>query len=309
MVIPVTGSSRGAGLKLDLAIRGYLDHISIERGLSTNTVSAYSGDLGRYQSWCRQGALIEIEQITANAIDDFATSLADQLSASSAARVVVSVRGFHKFCVAEDWTVANPAADVHPTSIPRRLPKAIPYESVVSLIDATDLSDLPERDRAIMELLYGTGMRISELTNLSVDEIDPDSGTVIVSGKGNKQRLIPIGTYAVHAIDAYVRGERSDQLGKGPGTHKLFLNRRGRPLSRQSAWECVSQAAARAEIPGVSPHSLRHSYATHLLERGADVRTVQELLGHASVTTTQVYTLVTVETLREIYAVSHPRAT
>ena len=160
-----------------------------------------------------------------------------------------------------------------------------------------------------MELLYGTGMRISELTNLSVDDIDGSTGTVIVTGKGNKQRLIPVGTFALRAIDEYVRGERREQAAKGPRTHNLFLNRRGKPLSRQSAWECVSDAASRAEIPGVSPHSLRHSYATHLLERGADVRTVQELLGHASVTTTQVYTLVTVETLREIYSSSHPRAT
>jgi integrase/recombinase XerD len=309
LVIPIDGASRGTRLKLDLAIRGYLDHISIERGLSGNTVSAYSRDLGRYQHWCTNIGLIEIDQITANAISDFATSLADRLSAASAARIVVSVRGFHKFCVSEDWTATNPAVDVHPTSVPRRLPKAMPYESVVSLIDATDLSDLPQRDRAIMELLYGTGMRISELTNLSIDDIDAGSGTVIVTGKGNKQRLIPVGTFALRAIDEYLRGERSQQVGKGPGTHKLFLNRRGKPLSRQSAWECVSQAAGRAEILGVSPHSLRHSYATHLLERGADVRAVQELLGHASVTTTQVYTLVTVETLREIYASSHPRAT
>jgi len=152
-------------------------------------------------------------------------------------------------------------------------------------------------------------MRISELTNLCVDDIDPESETVIVTGKGNKQRLIPVGTYALEAIEKYVHGERSTLVAKGAGTHKLFLNRRGNPMSRQSAWECVNQASARAKIPGVSPHSLRHSYATHLLERGADVRTVQELLGHASVTTTQVYTLVTVDTLREIYAASHPRAT
>ena len=222
---------------------------------------------------------------------------------------MVSVRGFHKFCVAEDWTVINPAVDVHPVSISRRLPKAIPYESVISLIDATGTGDLPQRDRAIMELLYGTGMRISELTNLSLDDIDPESETVIVTGKGNKQRLIPVGTYALGAIEKYVQGERCELIGKGPGTHRLFLKRRGKPLSRQSAWECVNQAAMRAELAGVSPHSLRHSYATHLLERGADVRTVQELLGHASVTTTQVYTLVTVDTLREIYAASHPRAT
>ena len=221
---------------------------------------------------------------------------------------MVSVRGFHKFCVSEDWTVANPAVDIHPVSIPRRLPKAMPYESILLLIAATDESDLPQRDRAIMELLYGTGMRISELTNLCIDDIDAESETVIVTGKGNKQRLIPVGTYALEAIKKYVQGERRDLIGKGSGSHKLFLNRRGKPLSRQSAWECVSKAAIQAELPGVSPHSLRHSYATHLLERGADVRTVQELLGHASVTTTQVYTLVTVDTLREIYAASHPRA-
>lgn len=282
--------------------------MSVERGLSANTVSAYSRDLGRYQVWCLDHNLTELVDISANAISDFATSLAGELSAASAARIVVSVRGFHKFCVAEDWSMSNPAVDVHPMSIPRRLPKALPYEVITQLIDATDSSDLPQRDRAIMELLYGTGMRISELTNLSVKDIDPDSETVIVTGKGSKQRLIPVGMYALGAIEKYTQGERRQMVAKGPGLNKLFLNRRGKPLSRQSAWECVSQAAARVHIPGVSPHSLRHSYATHLLERGADVRTVQELLGHASVTTTQVYTLVTVDTLREIYAASHPRA-
>ncbi len=262
----------------------------------------------RYQNWCQEHDLVTLDDIDVNAISDFATSLSPHLSAASAARTVVSVRGFHKFCVSEDWTVANPAVDVHPVSIPRRLPKAMPYESILLLIAATDVSDLPHRDRSIMELLYGTGMRISELTNLSIDDIDPDSGTVVVTGKGNKQRLIPVGTYAIEAVKEYVHGERQDLVGKGSGSHKLFLNRRGKPLSRQSAWECVNQAALQADILGVSPHSLRHSYATHLLERGADVRTVQELLGHASVTTTQVYTLVTVDTLREIYAASHPRA-
>jgi integrase/recombinase XerD len=264
--------------------------------------------LDRYQIWCRDRDLMALGDVNANAINDFATSLSSELSAASAARIVVSVRGFHKFCVAEDWVQVNPALDVHPMSIPRRLPKAISYESITALIDATDTSDVPQRDRAIMELLYGTGMRISELTNLSVDDVDASSETVIVTGKGNKQRLIPIGTYALGAIENYVLGERHEQVVKGSGTQRLFLNRRGKPLSRQSAWECVNQAATHAKINGVSPHSLRHSYATHLLERGADVRTVQELLGHASVTTTQVYTLVTVDTLREIYAASHPRA-
>lgn len=296
-------------VNLERAIRGYLDHVSIERGLSANTISAYTRDLSRYQNWCSEHDLFTLDDINMNAISDFATSLVAELSAASAARTVVSVRGFHKFCVAEDWTVVNPAVDIHPVSIPRRLPKALSYESVIALIDAADSSDLPLRDRAIMELLYGTGMRISELTNLCVDDIAPESATVIVTGKGNKQRLIPVGTYALEAIEKYAFRERLQLLGKGGGTPRMFLNRQGNPLSRQSAWECVNQAATRADISGVSPHSLRHSYATHLLERGADVRTVQELLGHASVTTTQVYTLVTVDTLREIYAASHPRAT
>lgn len=283
--------------------------MSIERGLSANTVSAYTRDLGRYQRWCQENGLVSLDEISVNAVSDFATALSGELSAASAARTVVSVRGFHKFCVLEDWTATNPAVDVRPVSIPRRLPKAMPYESILVLMEASGSSDLPQRDRAIVELLYGTGMRISELTNLSVDDIDSESETVIVTGKGNKQRLIPVGTYALEAIEKYAQGERRQLVDKGAGTHKLFLNRRGKPLSRQSAWECVNQAAIRAEIPGIGPHSLRHSYATHLLERGADVRTVQELLGHVSVTTTQVYTLVTVDTLREIYAAAHPRAT
>jgi integrase/recombinase XerD len=262
----------------------------------------------RYENWCTENSLVELGDITANSVNDFATSLAGDVSASSAARIVVSVRGFHKFCVAEDWTQINPAVDVHPVSIPRRLPKALSYEAITSIIEATDQSELAERDRAIVELLYGTGMRISELSNIDLDDIDSDSGTVVVTGKGSKQRLIPVGTYALEAIEKYVRGERLELVVKGAGSRKLFLNKRGKSLSRQSAWECVSQAAKRADVTGVSPHTMRHSYATHLLERGADVRTVQELLGHASVTTTQVYTLVTVDTLREIYAAAHPRA-
>jgi integrase/recombinase XerD len=154
-------------------------------------------------------------------VSDFATSLVSELSAASAARTVVSVRGFHKFCVLEGWTVANPAIDVHPMPIPRRLPKALPYDSILVLIEATDFSDLPQRDRAIMELLYGTGMRISELTNLSIDDIDPGSETVIVTGKGNKQRLIPVGTYALGAIEKYVQEERQQLVGKGAGINVI----------------------------------------------------------------------------------------
>ncbi len=222
----------------------------------------------------------------------------------------MSVRGFHKFAVAESWVQVDPSVDAHPAGIPRKLPKALAYESVTKIIGAASESSYPQRDTALIELLYGTGMRISELVGLDLDDLDAESTTVLVTGKGNKQRLIPVGAYALQAFETYVEGERRELLARlwSGGSHKAFLNTRGRPLSRQSAWEIVSKAADRAEIEGVTPHSFRHSYATHLLERGADVRTVQELLGHSSVTTTQIYTMVTVDTLREIYAGAHPRA-
>lgn len=248
--------------------------------------------------------------ITANDVSDFAASLADSLSASSSARTVISVRGFHKFAVAEGWVPGNVTIDMHPPSIPRRLPKALPYESITALIAAAAQSAHPLRDTAVIECLYGTGMRISELVGLDVDDIDAGSGSVMVTGKGNKSRMIPVGSYALDAVARYINEERSELLlqVKGSLSHKLFLNTRGKPLSRQSAWEIVSNAALAAEVPGVTPHTFRHSYATHLLERGADVRSVQELLGHSSVTTTQIYTMVTVDTLREVYAGAHPRA-
>lgn len=248
--------------------------------------------------------------ITANDVSDFAASLADSLSASSSARTVISVRGFHKFAVAEGWVPDDVTNDVHPPSIPRRLPKALPYESITALIAAASQSAHPLRDTAVIECLYGTGMRISELVGLDVDDIDAGSGSVMVTGKGNKSRMIPVGSYALDAVARYINEERSELVlkVKGPLSHKLFLNTRGKPLSRQSAWEIVSNAALAAEVPGVTPHTFRHSYATHLLERGADVRSVQELLGHSSVTTTQIYTMVTVDTLREVYAGAHPRA-
>lgn len=186
----------------------------------------------------------------------------------------------------------------------------MPYESVTKIIEAASQSKYPLRDTAVIECLYGTGMRISELVGLSVDDIDLTSASVVVTGKGSKARMIPVGSFALDAVSRYVHQERSELVLKLKGqlSHKLFLNSRGKPLSRQSAWEIVANAAREAEISGVTPHSFRHSYATHLLERGADVRSVQELLGHSSVTTTQIYTMVTVDTLREVYAGSHPRA-
>ena len=245
---------------------------------------------------------------------DFAASLrqsAPPLSAASAGRIVVSVRGFHRFCVREGLCPIDPAADVTPPSAARRLPKALHYEQIVALLEASGDGTTVEglRNRTLIELLYGTGIRISEAVGLDIDDVDRESATLIVTGKGDRQRRLPLGEVASSWIGDYLVRARPSLAIKGKGTPRLFVNSRGAPLSRQSAWAIVSSSADAALISAdISPHTLRHSYATHLLERGADVRVVQELLGHASVTTTQIYTLVTADALREVYATSHPRA-
>jgi integrase/recombinase XerD len=223
---------------------------------------------------------------------------------------VVAVRGLHRFALREGWTVADPAREVRPPVPARRLPKAISVTAVEALLAAPDTgTPLGLRDRALLELLYGTGARISEAIGLDVDDLDRAAGLVRLDGKGGRQRIVPVGSYAGRAVEDYLVRARPGLVAAGRGTPALFLNARGGRLSRQSAWTVLRSAAARAGIAGdVSPHTLRHCFATHLLDGGADVRVVQELLGHASVTTTQVYTLVTVDRLREVYATSHPRA-
>jgi integrase/recombinase XerD len=285
--------------------------------LAPNTVGAYRRDLARYVTWCAARGREDIASLTENDIADFAASLRQPdadgraLGAASAARVVVAVRTFHRFAAKEGLTPSDPARDVRPPAIPRRLPKALPYDDIRLLLESAGDVETPEglRDRALAEFLYGTGTRISEAVGLDVDDVDLDTLTVIVTGKGDKQRMLPVGEFAAEAVTAYLVRGRPVLATKGRGTPRLFLNSLGRPLSRQSAYGVLQQAAQRAGLSAhVSPHTLRHSFATHLLERGADVRVVQELLGHASVTTTQIYTMVTVDTLREVYATSHPRA-
>ena len=291
--------------------------MAIERGLSANTVAAYRRDLARYSAWCDARGLVDIDAITENDVADFAASLRSSsvetpaLSASSAARVTVAVRSFHKFAAIDQLAAADPARHVRPSRIPRRLPKALPYDQVARLLAAAGDDETPDglRDRALVEFLYGTGTRVSEAVDLDVDELDLDGYTVVVTGKGSKQRLLPLGQPAVDALTAYLVRGRPTLAARGRGTARVFVNSLGRPLSRQSAYAVLRRAGERAQLPGaIGPHSLRHSYATHLLENGADVRVVQELLGHASVTTTQIYTMVTVDTLRQVYATSHPRA-
>jgi integrase/recombinase XerD len=233
------------------------------------------------------------------------------LRASSAARTVVAARGLHRFALREGLADHDPAASIRPPTPPQRLPRALPLDDVMALVEAAGFDGTPKatRDQALIEFLYGTGARIGEAVALDVDDIDLERGTVMLHGKGGKDRVVPVGGFARSAIDAYLVRGRPVFGAAGKGSPALFLNARGGRLSRQSAWTVLQLTAERAGLrTTIGPHTLRHSFATHLLDGGADVRVVQELLGHASVTTTQVYTMVTVDRLREVYATSHPRA-
>ena len=302
------------------AVRTYLDHLAVERGLATNTLSSYRRDLRRYLEFLDLADVADLDGVTEQTVADFLVRLREgdpdhqPLSATSAARTVVAVRGFHKFALADGLANADPARGVKPPAPAKRLPKALPLSDVEAILDAAGEAGttLALRDRALLEVLYGTGARISEAVGLDVDDVRVEEATVDtvvkLHGKGGKERVVPVGSYALEAIDAYlVRGR--PELVALKGTPALFLNARGGRLSRQSAWAILVKAAERAGVTkDVSPHTLRHSFATHLLDGGADVRVVQELLGHASVTTTQIYTLVTVDSLREVFASAHPRA-
>ena len=297
------------------AIASYCQHATVERGLSRHTISAYQRDLHRYALFMSGRGVGDPDSVQPSDMADFAVAIAtgsdggQALSQSSVARAVVAVRGFHRFCVAEGLASHDPGTDWQPPAVPRRLPKALAYEQVAALIESAGVGGDPAalRDVALIEVLYGTGARVDEAVGIDRDDLDLDNRVLLVRGKGGKQRLLPLGGAAVTSIEAYlVRGRETFARGNSPA---IFLNSRGSRLSRQSAWAVVAHAARRAGISTpVSPHTLRHSFATHLVERGADVRIVQELLGHASVTTTQIYTRVTVDTLREVYSTSHPRA-
>jgi integrase/recombinase XerD len=227
------------------------------------------------------------------------------------ARAVAAVRGLHRFALDEGLVEIDVSREIRSAAPPRRLPKAISVDEVERLLEAAGYAGtaLALRDRALLELLYGTGARISEAVGLDIDDLDLTDNTVRLTGKGDKQRRVPVGSFAAAAVSAYLVQARPGLAAAGTGSPRVFLNARGGPLSRQSAWIVLRAAAERAGLAGgISPHTLRHSFATHLLEGGADVRVVQELLGHASIMTTQIYTLVTVDTLREVYASAHPRA-
>ncbi|MEU2348558.1 site-specific tyrosine recombinase XerD [Modestobacter sp. NPDC049651] len=301
-------------------VTGYLDHLVVERGLAANTITSYRRDLRRYAEFLAAAGVRGLAEVGESDVAAFLVALRagdddhPPLSATSAARAVVAVRGLHRFALLDGLVPDDVAAEVRPPAPARRLPKAVPVESIEALIAAAGSVEGPRglRDRALLELLYGTGARISEAVGLAVDDLDLSSAAVRLAGKGGKERVVPVGSYAVKAVEDYLVRARPALALKARGGVRggaLFLNARGGPLTRQSAWSILRSAAERAGLSEeVSPHTLRHSFATHLLDGGADVRVVQELLGHASVTTTQVYTLVTVDRLREVYATSHPRA-
>ena len=297
--------------------QAYLDHLKVERGLSPNSTNAYRRDLSRYATYLAERGIDDVVAISEREVAGFLVDLRagapdrPALAPSSAARAVVAVRGMHRFAVREGLTGSDPAAAIRPPTPPRRLPHALPVDDVLAMLEAAAFDGTPKamRDAALLEFLYGTGARVSEAVGLEVDDLDPQAAAVMLHGKGGKDRVVPIGSFALAALDAYLTRGRPALVGRGSGRAALFLNLRGGRLSRQSAWSILREVADRAGVRAtVGPHSLRHSFATHLLDGGADVRVVQELLGHASVTTTQVYTLVTVDRLREVYATAHPRA-
>ena len=318
----MSDASLTVGGALENQFQGYLDHLAIERGVAANTLSSYRRDLRRYREHLSGRGIGDLAAVTEADVSDFLVALRRgdpdngvvPLSAVSAARAVIAVRGLHRFAAAEGIATIDVAREVKPPTPSRRLPKSLTLDEVLALLEAAGGDSdadgpLTLRNRALLELLYSTGARISEAVGLDLDDVDTSARSVLLAGKGGKQRLIPIGRPAVAALDAYLVRGRPDLARRGRGTPAIFLNARGGRLSRQSAWQVLQDAAERAGITAtVSPHVLRHSFATHLLDGGADVRVVQELLGHASVTTTQIYTMVTVNAMREVWAGAHPRA-
>lgn len=305
---------------LKRAIDRYLQHLSLERGLSANTLAAYRRDLSRYGTALGQAGVNTPQGISAEHVGTYLETLArgtaetPGLAARSVARHTVAVRQLHKFWELESLCIPNPARDIQPPSFGNSLPKAISIAEVTALLESIPTHHPAGlRDRAMLEFLYSTGARISEVIDLDVDDIhfaalDDGESVVRLFGKGSKERVVPLGSYARKALNEYLVRARPGMAAKGKGNPALFLNQRGGRISRQAVWMILNKAAEQAELGvEISPHTLRHSFATHLLEGGADVRVVQELLGHASVTTTQIYTKVTVDALREAYLGAHPR--
>lgn len=296
----------------------YLAHLRVERGLAENTLASYRRDLQRYNAFLAGREVADAAALTEQDIEACVQACrlgqdgGTPLAASSAARLVASVRGLHRFLLEEGVVARDVSADVARPAVPKALPKALDLPTVEAILAAAARKPGPAgaRNAALLEFLYATGARISEAVGMDVDDVClSEPASALLRGKGRKERVVPVGSHAVAALRGYIAVARPELVARGEGTPALFVNARGQRLSRQSAWAVLQEAAAAADVQEhISPHVLRHSFATHILNAGADVRVVQELLGHASVTTTQIYTRVTAQALREVYATSHPRA-
>jgi integrase/recombinase XerD len=304
-------------MNFESSVAAYLDHLRIERGLSSNSIAAYRRDLAKFENFL-QDVKFSFDEISEQKIIDFEVALKNKnLSLSSINRALSAIKGFYQYCERE-FQVHNPSTASSSHRLARKLPKALTVDEVSRLISSGyqegDIASY--RNCALLELLYSTGARVSELIDVNVADVahsmtsDGEVPVIRVRGKGSKERLVPLGSFAYKAIEEYLTRTRPSYASKNPKSESaLFLNHRGKRLSRQSAWQIVLDAAKRSDLTGkVSPHVLRHSFATHLLDGGADIRVVQELLGHSSVTTTQIYTLVTIDKVREAYSTAHPRA-
>ena len=296
----------------------FFNYLSIEKGLSGNTTSAYRRDLERFFHYLSINQL-NLSQVTPEELVGYISWLRGRantefkIGESSIARNVISLRSYFTY-LAKEYNYSNPTLNFYPPKIPKRLPKALTVEQIMSILEISGDDLISLRDRALLELLYATGARVTEIINLNTTDIssikneDSQVTTIRVKGKGGKERVVPIGSFGLTAVNDYLTRSRPT-LSKVLTQKALFLNQRGGRLTRQSAWSIVANRAARAGLAEVvTPHSMRHSFATHLLDGGADIRVVQELLGHASVTTTQIYTLITIDRLRESYASAHPRS-
>jgi len=295
-------------MKLDQALKLYLNHLSVERNLAKNSLESYARDLRSYVDYLDKQNKTKL--IQENDIQDFLNSKRSDQSEASITRLIASIRGFHKFMIQEEISENNPAQYLSVGSKALRLPKTISSDEMNKIIDSIGgQGQNVTRDKLIFEFLYGTGARISELVNTDLDDIDIETNIVKIRfGKGSKQRIVPLGKSLKMAIDSYLTRTRNSLVNSKKPSNALILNSKGGRLTRQSIWEVVNRVSVQNKIEDLTPHSLRHAFATHLLEGGADVRVVQELLGHSSVNTTQIYTHITVERLREVFSETHPRA-
>lgn len=298
-------------MKPDKVVSLYIGYLKVERGLSTNTIFAYKSDLTQFTNFLDQKSIVDLNSVSLELFSSYLRSLTKEMNMNptSVARHFSSIKGLVDFATKENLISIDFTIGIQSPKLATKLPKAISLEQIEQILKATS-SNTPTgyRDTAILEFMYATGARISEVVALDVDDLDLDRKVVKLSGKGNKERLVPIGDYAQQALSKYLVSSRPSLVGSAVDAAAFFRNQRGGRLSRQGIWGVVTKACQTAKIDGVTPHTLRHSFATHLLEGGADIRVVQELLGHSSVATTQIYTKVTIDGLRSVYAHSHPRA-